>query len=195
MNKEKLKELLNSISNIISLGRMFDFEDNTYFFKRVSKDDEWTTSKENWKQQKDSIYQLLKMDKNTYEELERYELYVKETKSRCGGYYTDYYYTYERSIVDKIKCESNHSESSRNDKKIDDLFDNFAINKDQEYMISFCDLKNLEINRFTSYYDVNKIKGEILNFIPSKQIVVKTDEGLYIILYNCILEMRPIIKD
>ena len=112
MNKEKLKELLNTISNIIGLNRMFDFvglnrmfdfEDNTYFFKKVSEDDKWTTGKENWKQHKDSIYQLFKMDKNTYEELERYELYVKETKTRCGCYYTDYYYTYERTIVDKMK--------------------------------------------------------------------------------------------
>lgn len=65
-----------------------------------------------------------------------------------------------------------------NNKKDEWLYEEFGIKVDNRYL---CITKNED-----------KIIGQILNFSPNNNIVIKSEDGLHILLYKEILELRPL---
>ncbi|WP_075810232.1 hypothetical protein [Clostridium perfringens] len=65
-----------------------------------------------------------------------------------------------------------------NNKKDEWLYEEFGIKVDNRYL---CITKNED-----------KVIGQILNFSPSNNIVIKTEDGLHILPYKEILELRPL---
>lgn len=75
-----------------------------------------------------------------------------------------------------------------NDKEKDCLEENFGIKKNARYIVHFT-IKNGRLEDWCT----KAISGKILNFCPS-QLIIKSNDGLYIIEPCNITQMYPIIK-
>lgn len=100
MNKEKLQDLLTIIDSENSVEwDSFEFEGNKYYFKEIHIDG---VTDHDWQgggkyQTKYQIFQVVRYDND-----EEYDLYISQLGSRTGSYYSDYYYEFERKIVNKV---------------------------------------------------------------------------------------------
>jgi len=107
ITKNSLQKFLDGFDSEKSLCDEFNetalIEGEKYTFNIVSgSSEDWEVEDSAGKYQStECIYQLVKIN-DEYEEIEKYELYVSEHGSRTGSYYTDWYYTYDREIVNKF---------------------------------------------------------------------------------------------
>jgi len=100
ITREDLQSFLKTVDNEESIiDTDVVINDTKHYFEIVEGDqDDWDDDGKY--QYSNYVAQLVEIDDN-FNEVKRYELYVREDVSRTGSYYTDYYYGYERTIVEK----------------------------------------------------------------------------------------------